>query len=337
MREVHQKTDSPTPVGLMQVIDFVRKTRVFPRMTGPSIYYNYVFIKKRRKIQRTKPTIKKIYTQVGRRNSASHQVRFAPMPVTSAGTTAGSLPSIFEIKSSQLSCVALVLKTGELAQVCSALLNAYGPDGENAAFFENDPVVLDFSYLPTDAHAQPLAGLLAALRDCRLIAVAARGAAGPWEEACRTQGLPVVAEEPVRQPKATKQLPVEETVEVVREVIKQVPGPATMVVDKPIRSGQKIYARGGDLVILAMVNQGAEVVADGNIHVYAPLRGKAMAGARGNTGARIFSLCLEPELISIAGVYRTSETPLPKSVHGKPAQVLLSTDGQERLLIEPLS
>jgi septum site-determining protein MinC len=110
-----------------------------------------------------------------------------------------------------------------------------------------------------------------------------------------------------------------------------------MVIDKPVRSGQKIYARGADLVVLAMVNQGGEVVADGNIHVYAPLRGKAMAGARGNASARIFSLCLEPELISIAGVYRTSEAPLPAEVAGKPAQVRLSSDdGQDRLLIEPL-
>jgi septum site-determining protein MinC len=120
-------------------------------------------------------------------------------------------------------------------------------------------------------------------------------------------------------------------------VVRDIQAPATMVIDKPVRSGQKIYARGGDLVVLAMVNQGGEVVADGNIHVYAPLRGKAMAGARGNASARIFSLCLEPELISIAGVYRTSETPLPADVAGKPAQVRLSSDdGQDRLLIEPL-
>jgi septum site-determining protein MinC len=109
-----------------------------------------------------------------------------------------------------------------------------------------------------------------------------------------------------------------------------------MVVDKPLRSGQKIYARGADLVVLAMVNQGAEVVADGNIHVYAPLRGKAMAGASGNVNARIFSLALEPELISIAGIYRTSENPLAPEVHGKPAQVRLSNDGQDKLLIEAL-
>ena len=89
-------------------------------------------------------------------------------------------------------------------------------------------------------------------------------------------------------------------------------------------------------MVLAMVNQGAEVVADGNIHVYAPLRGKAMAGARGNAAARIFSLCLEPELVSIAGIYRTSETPFPKEIVGKAAQVRLSTDGQDKLLIEAL-
>jgi septum site-determining protein MinC len=109
-----------------------------------------------------------------------------------------------------------------------------------------------------------------------------------------------------------------------------------MVITKPLRSGQKIYARGGDLVVLAMVNRGAEVIADGNIHVYAPLRGKAMAGARGNTSARIFSLCLEPELVSIAGIYRTTEKELAGDVLGKPAQVYLSDDGTEKLIIEAL-
>jgi septum site-determining protein MinC len=125
--------------------------------------------------------------------------------------------------------------------------------------------------------------------------------------------------------------------EVVKEVIREVAGASTMVIDKPLRSGQKIYARGADLVVLAMVNMGAEVVADGNIHVYAPLRGKAMAGASGNTQARIFSLCMEPELISIAGVYRTSENKLPAHIQGKTAQVRLSNDGLEKLLFEALN
>ncbi|WP_019372821.1 septum site-determining protein MinC, partial [Melaminivora alkalimesophila] len=112
-----------------------------------------------------------------------------------------------------------------------------------------------------------------------------------------------------------------------------VPGPGTVVVDRPLRSGQQVYARGADLVVLSMVSFGAEVIADGNIHVYAPLRGRAIAGARGDTSARIFSTCLEPQLVSIAGMYRTTETELPDEVRGRPAQVRLEG---ERILIEPL-
>jgi septum site-determining protein MinC len=111
-----------------------------------------------------------------------------------------------------------------------------------------------------------------------------------------------------------------------------------MIIDKPLRSGQQVYARGRDLVVMAMVNAGAEVIADGHIHVYAPLRGKAMAGARGNTEARIFALSMEAELLSIAGVYRTSEHKLPANINGKPAQMRLitSADG-DKLILEPLS
>jgi septum site-determining protein MinC len=94
-----------------------------------------------------------------------------------------------------------------------------------------------------------------------------------------------------------------------------------------------VYARGGDLVVMAAVNFGAEVIADGHIHVYAPLRGRAIAGARGNIAARIFSTCMEPQLISIAGVYRTAENSLPGNVLGKPAQVRLDGD---TLIIEAL-
>jgi septum site-determining protein MinC len=110
-----------------------------------------------------------------------------------------------------------------------------------------------------------------------------------------------------------------------------------LVIDKPLRSGQQVYARGRDLVVMAMVNPGAEVIADGHIHVYAPLRGKAIAGARGNADARVFALAMAPELISIAGIYRTSEVPLPDSLQGQPGQVRLvaGPDG-DKLLFERL-
>jgi septum site-determining protein MinC len=84
-----------------------------------------------------------------------------------------------------------------------------------------------------------------------------------------------------------------------------------MIVDTPVRAGQRIYARGTDLIITAVVNNGAEIIADGSIHVYAPLHGRALAGASGNAGARIFALSMQPELVSIAGVYRTFDDGFP--------------------------
>ena len=100
----------------------------------------------------------------------------------------------------------------------------------------------------------------------------------------------------------------------------------TMVVDTPVRAGQRVYARGADLVIMAVVNPGAEVIADGSIHVYAPLRGRALAGASGNSAARIFSLSMEAELVSIAGVYRTFDEGWSATLAGKPAQIRLNND-----------
>ena len=96
-----------------------------------------------------------------------------------------------------------------------------------------------------------------------------------------------------------------------------------MVGDTPVRAGQRVYARDSDLVLMAVVNPGAEVIADGSIHVYAPLRGRALAGASGNAEARIFSLAMEAELVSIAGVYRTFEESWSTTLAGKPAQVKL--------------
>ena len=108
---------------------------------------------------------------------------------------------------------------------------------------------------------------------------------------------------------------------------------STLVIDKPVRTGQRIYAEGADLVVLAIVNAGAELIADGDIHIYAPLRGRAIAGAHGNQGARIFAQRLEAELISIAGCFQVFENGVPENVRGKPAQAYL--DGS-RLVFQPL-
>ena len=252
----------------------------------------------------------------------------------------------FEIKSAQLSLVALFLQTSDLAKIMADTSAQFGPDSASPDFFELDPLVIDFSQISHQEIGQNLPELIATLHTCRLKPFAFRNATANQAALALACGLLEIPPEitrgkPASQKRATRPPAPEQSQEVIREVVteivREVPGPATMVIDKPLRSGQKIYARGADLVVLAMVNMGAEVVADGNIHVYAPLRGKAMAGASGNTQARIFSLCLEPELISIAGVYRTSEHPLSPDIQGKPAQVRLSDDGQEKLLFEALS
>ncbi|RFO95643.1 septum site-determining protein MinC [Rhodoferax lacus] len=254
------------------------------------------------------------------------------MSVKPKGPSSRPSPVNFEIKSAQLPLVALLLKSSRWEEVAADLTKQFGAEGESPDFFEEDPVVLDFSGVERGAELGDVTALLQALRQCHLLPLAFRAEPDGWTAQLLEAGL---VQAPVEMGKAHRPPPAPE--QRVQEVVREVPAPQTMVIDKPIRSGQKIYARGADLVVLAMVNQGAEVVADGNIHVYAPLRGKAMAGARGNTSARIFSLCLEPELISIAGVYRTSESPLPGDVAGKPAQVRLSSEGgQDKLLIEPL-
>ncbi|MFT4195123.1 septum site-determining protein MinC, partial [Ottowia sp.] len=121
-------------------------------------------------------------------------------------------------------------------------------------------------------------------------------------------------------------------------VASELPAPGALVVARPLRSGQQVYAHGRDLVVLAMVNAGAEVVADGHVHVYAPLRGRAIAGARGWPEARVFAREMRPELVSIAGVYRTSDEPLPAEVWGRAASVRLeSSEAGDKLVFEPTS
>ncbi len=108
----------------------------------------------------------------------------------------------------------------------------------------------------------------------------------------------------------------------------------TLVIKQPIRTGQQVYAKNADLIVLAMVNVGAEIIADGNIHVYAPLRGRALAGANGDKKARIFVQSMEAELVSVAGTYRTFEQTLPSDLNQKPVQVYLEDD---RLVVSALS
>jgi septum site-determining protein MinC len=107
---------------------------------------------------------------------------------------------------------------------------------------------------------------------------------------------------------------------------------STMRVRQPVRSGQVIYARGADLLVLGPVNSGAQVIADGDIHIYGPLRGRAIAGAQGMTDASVFCQSLEPELVAVAGQYLLSDK-IPAEHHGARTRVYLE-NGHFR--IQPL-
>jgi septum site-determining protein MinC len=243
---------------------------------------------------------------------------------------AGRAPATFEIKSANLPLVALLLKSVDLGALAAELATRFDdiPD-----FFDNDPLVIDLSPLG-EAHLD-FAALLSLLRGYKVMPVAARGGNEQQMTAALAAGLAPAQDAKTWMPDQVRHDKPSPPAAPARP--EPVEGLATaLIIDRPLRSGQQIYARGRDLVVLRMVNAGAEVIADGSIHVYAPLRGKAIAGARGNTEARIISLCLEPELISIAGVYRTSEIPLPANVLAKPTQVRLVGGAEGKLVMDPL-
>lgn len=113
-------------------------------------------------------------------------------------------------------------------------------------------------------------------------------------------------------------------------------GAPTLLIDHPVRSGQKIYAKGCDAVIIGSVNPGAEIIADGNIHVYGSLRGRALAGASGNAKARIIATSFAPELVAIAGYYLTFENGFPAECENQPVKIHLENQASH-LKIEPLN
>lgn len=241
-------------------------------------------------------------------------------------------PTTFEIKSANFPLVALLLKSTDLKALAREMTLRFGdiPD-----FFDQDALVIDLSPLQgRDVADIDFPALLDLLGSYRLVPIAVKGGHPAQMDAARKAGLVPGNDAHLLTPR-----PAPASHEQPQEPQQQVHAPplGALVIDKPLRSGQQVYARGRDLVVLAMVNAGAEVIADGHIHVYAPLRGRAIAGARGNGEARIFALNLEAELLSIAGIYRTSENPLPPEVTGRPTQVRLvdGPDG-EKLVMTPM-
>ncbi|MEB0140215.1 MULTISPECIES: septum site-determining protein MinC [unclassified Undibacterium] len=230
-----------------------------------------------------------------------------------------------EIKISTVVAVAILLHQAATPILEAALkeMCAGSPD-----FFDNEFAVIDVESIADTSLDWDV--LIPLFKSYGLHTVAVRHAREEDHAAIRAHGLAI---DVVAKPRMESELlaaaqrqatpaPAPEPQVIIRN------NPA-LVIDTPVRAGQRIYARGADLIITAAVNNGAEVIADGSIHIYAPLRGRALAGATGNTEARIFALTMEPELVSIAGIYRTFEHGYPELPAKYPVQVRLNGDSIE--------
>lgn len=253
-----------------------------------------------------------------------------------------------DIKISTVVAISAILHETDPAALDQALKDMTGGVSD---FFEDEFAVLDVAALDIGVGQIDWSALTTLFKRYRLNAVAVRNAPEALHAEIAAQGLSIDGGAPraAADTAAAEETP-SEPVAAVAPVATPAPAPApaatpaaapapvqnftTMIIDTPVRAGQRIYARGADLVILATVNNGAEIIADGSIHVYAPLRGRALAGASGNTSARIFAAGLEAELVSIAGVYRTFENGHPPELAQKQVQVRLNG---ERIDVLPIN
>jgi len=232
----------------------------------------------------------------------------------------GTEQAVFDLKSGQFTLPNLRLLSTNLEALDEQLLARVQ---QAPGFFRNTPVVIDLSPVARQGGSIDFALLVGLMRGYGMLPVAVQGGNAEHQETARFLELAILADSRGATPQPAAGVPA--------------PGTAARasngrLIERPVRSGQRIYAAGRDLVVLASVSSGAEVIADGNIHVYGALRGRALAGVKGNREARIFCQDLQAELLAVAGQYRVSEQ-LPADRLGAPAQVYLA---EKRLIIEKL-
>lgn len=221
------------------------------------------------------------------------------------------------IKGSMFTATVLQLQTTELAAIARQLaaLTEQAPQ-----FFQQAPTVIDVSAILTDLDSVDFGALIHQLKAAGLLPVGLVGADAKQAANAIQAGLPAMPQSKHYKPAAPAPEPA------------PVKTAHTMVIDTPIRSGQRIYAKGTDLIVIGSVSHGAEVLADGHIHIYGALHGRALAGAGGNTEARIFCQRLNAELVAIAGLYQLSDA----FAHTQAGPVYISYQ-QDQLIITPFA
>ena len=208
-------------------------------------------------------------------------------------------------------------------------------------FFNDTPVVIDLHEIDAQVEKLNLLNLKATLEKYTLIPVGFRALSEKVQATITDLKLPLIKEaRPTAHPQVEKKnisdIPPSSTSNITTKTEKETKprtytsksGKGTVVIEQQVRSGQQIYAPDGDLVILASVSPGAELLAEGNIHVYGVLRGRALAGLNGDTESRIFCQKLEADLVSIAGQYRLFEESLGESENTIKGKQVYLKDGQ---------
>jgi len=271
----------------------------------------------------------------------------------------------FKIKIANLSLFVLYVNTTDMDQLKKQLDMRFNKTQD---FFSNTPVALDLSAIANFNISPDFTGLMSFMLDHGMRATGVVGGSTEQREAAVQSGLGLFPDTILRPALKSASIPTTTPGITLNAEDNQpeLPGLAietgagepnnsrtldsdtqlqnpvspvlptfrpTMIINKPVRTGQRIYAEGANLVVLGVVNAGAELIADGDIHIYAPLRGRAIAGAQGNESARIFMHSLEAELISIAGCFKVFENGIPENLRGKPVQVHLDCSD---LIIQPL-
>ncbi len=222
-------------------------------------------------------------------------------------------PSVLELKVDNFSLLTLQLFDPDMDAVAAQLANKVNqaPD-----FFQNAPVVIDLNRLASSQARVDFPLLVGIMRGYRMVPVGVRGGNAAQHEMAEMMDLAILSN-------SRRQIPApEEDAHTVSSTDSAMPRTSNRLIARPVRSGQRFYAQGGDLIVAGSVNSGAEVLADGNIHVYGFLRGRAHAGVKGDVKARIFCQSLQPELVSIAGRYRVNVS-LDPDLNGKPVTVYL--------------
>ena len=209
------------------------------------------------------------------------------------------IDALFQLKADFFPMTVVKLTEPELAVICEELVSTIS---KAPKYLYNAPIVIDVRDMPKAAHASlDLVALCRLFREKEVVPVGIRGLEAAYRPAAIKAGLAVMKSRDISLAEGHNTSPVS------KNDAKPKPAPGAKLVTRPIRSGTQVYAKENDLVVLAAINAGAECLADGNIHVYGPLRGRALAGASGNKNAHIFCESLEAEMIAIAGHYMTKD------------------------------